>query len=661
MNFKPLLIIVLLFCVFSSLANGSDGADNLKRTAASSKGITKAETYIKLIDHYFYLNIDSVLYFSEKLFSLSDSLDYDEGKIAAIVGMLNVDFNRGDYTNCINTALPYLQNKNLENLGYHYANLNLATGNCYGSLGLYSKGLEYYFIARTIFEEIDEKTKLITISNNIGAFYIRLKEFESALEVFNNIPNESKGSPNEYTIQVNLGFIHLGLKNYEKAESYLKKALEMDDSTIGIRVKAIATYNLGNLHQEINEFDEALNYYDLSLSYYSRLNNNAQTINPLIGIAKTYLSINEYVKAEEIALKAVEVGEENKILLELTNATSLLATIYEKLGDFEYAYNYSKKNIELSDSLNVHKRNQEMELMETEYKFKRREEDLKQKQIQELQQQSTIVKSVGAGLFVSLLIALLIYRSNVRQEKTNKRLEKLNTELKETNKIKNQLFSIIAHDLRKPLSNLYGMVTLLEMDSVNQKQVKKLIPHLVTQFKQTSNLVNNLLNWAKSQMDGYKVIPEDFNIHTLIDENVKLLQSKFDEKKIIVSQNYNESGIVTADKNMINLVVLNLLSNSLKYCDENDSVIVTSTAESNTLLVEVKDTGVGIPLDKISQLFNHSFYTTSGTRNENGTGLGLLLCKEFIEKNNGSIRAESTQGVGTSIFFTLPLANELPA
>lgn len=657
MNYRSYLVIIFLFCLFATPTNGSDGADSLRELVASSNGMIKADTYIKLIDHYFYLDIDSVLYFSEKLYSLSDSLDYEEGKIAATVGMLNVDFNRGDYTSCINTALPLLQNKSIENPGYHYANLNLATGNCYGSLGLYSKGLEYYFVARTIFEEIGEKIKLTTISNNIGAFYIRLKEYESALEVFNNMSNVSEGSPNEYTIQVNLGFIHLGLKNYEKAETFLKKALEMEDTSIGIRVKAIATYNLGNLHHEIKEFDEALKYYDLSLGYYAQLNNNAQTINPLIGIAKTYLSINEYTKAKEIAKKAVEVGEENKILLELTNATSLLSTVYEKLGDFENAYNYSKKNIELTDSLNVHKRNQEMELMETEYKFKRREEELKQQQQQELQQQSFIVKSVGAGLFLSLLIVLLIYRSNVRQDKANRRLEKLNKELKETNKIKNQLFSIIAHDLRKPLSNLYGMVTLLEMDSANQNQIKKLIPQLVTQFKQTSNLVNNLLNWAKSQMEGYKVIPENFNIHTLIDDNIKLLQSKFDEKKISISQNYNDNDIVIADKNMINLVVLNLLSNALKFCDENDSVTVITSTNKNTLTIEVKDTGVGIPSDKISQLFNHSFYSTSGTRKENGTGLGLLLCKDFVEKNNGTIRAESTQGVGTSIFFTLPLAN----
>ena len=350
MKSKLKLIIITFLFLLQPVVGANDNVDSLRSTLSSSNDAIKVDSYIKLIEYYHNINVDSALYFSNKLYNLSDSLKYEDGKIAALVGFINVDFTRGDYVQCINKALPHFRRDSTEINGYHFANLHLVTGNCFGSLGLYGAGLEHYLEARTIFEKNEDQEKLNTISNNLGAYYIRLGDYESALEVFNTLPEFDPTDPVGVTISVNLGFIYLGLKQYQEAEKYLKQALEVDDSSIGVRAKAIASYNLGNLYNEIGSHDTALTYYDRSLTFYSRIGNEAQIINPLNGIAKTYLSLNNLSKAEETALKAVEIGEQNKTLLELNDATNLLATIYGELGDYQKAYFFSVKNIELTDS-----------------------------------------------------------------------------------------------------------------------------------------------------------------------------------------------------------------------------------------------------------------------------------------------------------------------
>jgi signal transduction histidine kinase len=156
-------------------------------------------------------------------------------------------------------------------------------------------------------------------------------------------------------------------------------------------------------------------------------------------------------------------------------------------------------------------------------------------------------------------------------------------------------------------------------------------------------------------MQGYKILPTKFDIFELFRTNSEVLASRFQNKDISITIDSKNSGFVFADRNMIDVVVLNILSNALKYCDKEDSVIISSTSQSGFVTISVNDSGMGIPKNKIKLLFTSSFYSTSGTRNEAGTGLGLMLCREFIEKNGGKIWVESTFGKGATFYFTLPI------
>ncbi len=648
------LLLVVLFIIANVIVApkiyATNTADSLKQTLANKKGLERANTLIKILEYYHNIDPDSALHFSKKLDKLSNELDFDDGKYAAFVGILNVDFIQGNYTECIDKAIPYL-NEPYDDPGYHIANMYLSVGNCYGSLGLYKAGVELYLKAKSIFLKINEPGRIQTINNNLGAYYIRMGDFNSAKFIFENLEPLSVEDPTRITRTVNLGFISLGLKEYEEAGNYFKTALEFGSSSIEIRGKAISAFKLGDLYNELEKHEKAISNYELSIKYFTEIQNKAQTINPLIGLASCNLKMGNLKKAEAYALEAEELGNTTNTLHELTRATTILSDVYAKNNDFKKAYDYSVKSKNLTDSLNVSRKNQEIQVLETEFEFRLREEQIKRAQIAALNRQKLYLQIVLCVLIISLIVALVIYRSR-------KKLEKLNRELGETNEIKNRLFSIIAHDLRNPLSSLYGMVTLLEMNSASKEKIQNLIPQLVDQFKHTSNLLNNLLNWSKSQMEGYKVIPEFFDIDELFKENITLLKSRIDEKKIDVNIDSSIPGKVFADKNMINLVILNLLSNAVKFSDENDSVTITKSLKDSELIVQVRDTGVGIPDNKLDTIFTKSFYSTAGTRDEKGTGLGLMLCREFIEKNGGEIWLDNTLEKGTAFYFTVSLFPE---
>lgn len=656
MGFRIFIFILFFTGTTNSIAEPFtvSNIDSLDTQLKSQNGLELANTLIEILEYYQNINVDSSVFYATKLITLSDSLNYSNGILAGNASLVNADFIKGAYYSGIERGLP-LVNQSYEEEGYHLANLFLAVGNCYGSLGLYRSGIEYYLRAREIFAPLNSFEKLNTVANNLGALYIRLGNFKSALEVFSNMNIASGSKALRVTTKVNFGFIYFGLNDLEKAENYFLDVFDFGDDAIEVRAKAISSFKLGDLYTQKKDYQQALTYFNRSLDYFSILENEAQTMNPLNGIAEVYYKTGKLDQAKEIALRSERIGEKTQTLSELNSVVSLLADIYKEQGDYKKAFEYSIKNRALNDSLNINQRNQEIQVLEAEYNFERKEEELRREQSVKLKNQRIVLSGVTSFFLISLVFIFVFYSSKKNKEKANLRLESLNKDLEETNKIKNQLFSIIAHDLRNPLSSLYGLVTLLEMKVADKKELERLIPELVSQFKHTSTLLNNLLNWSKSQMQGYKIVPTKFDVNELVRTNIELLSHRFKEKEISVVIKDENSLSVFADKNMIDLVILNLLSNALKYCDKKDEVTIYYESKPGFITFSVTDTGTGIPENKIGLLFTSSFYSTTGTRNEAGTGLGLMLCKEFIEKNGGKIWVESDFGQGTTFHFTLPV------
>lgn len=243
-------------------------------------------------------------------------------------------------------------------------------------------------------------------------------------------------------------------------------------------------------------------------------------------------------------------------------------------------------------------------------------------------------------------------------EERQQQIEEQSEELKRLNSSKDKLISVIAHDLRNPLNTLMGFSEILvyQYNNLDDEKKLKFLKIIHTTAKNMFLLLENLLQWARAQTHSISFNPEIFIINELINENIALFHEQAYLKNNVIKNNIDEDLKVYADRNMINTVIRNILSNAIKFT-ENGVITINVEKYNDYIKIKISDTGKGIPQERLSNLFDVTVSsTTSGTRGETGTGLGLLLCKEFVEKNNGRIEIYSKVGEGTTISFTLPLS-----
>ncbi len=233
--------------------------------------------------------------------------------------------------------------------------------------------------------------------------------------------------------------------------------------------------------------------------------------------------------------------------------------------------------------------------------------------------------------------------------------------LEELNSVKDKMFSVIGHDLRSPLSGVKMTLDLLaHTDKFNDdEELRMTIDMLVKTTDEVYNLLDNLLGWAKSQSGNVNLIPEKVNLKDLVNSVHILNKGNLKYKNIQFESDIDEKLNVFIDLNSMNIVFRNLLSNAIKFTPDDGRIGVIARQDGDDVIIEVQDNGVGIPEENISKLFDNAQHvTTYGTNRESGSGLGLLLCHDFVTRNGGNISVESEVGKGTNFILKLPVAND---
>jgi PAS domain S-box-containing protein len=269
--------------------------------------------------------------------------------------------------------------------------------------------------------------------------------------------------------------------------------------------------------------------------------------------------------------------------------------------------------------------------------------------------------SISGALFVDVDGRKVVW--GIIEDLSDRREQELiiknqNEELLRLNAAKDKFFSIIAHDLKNPFSAIIGSSDLL-LSRSNKNDIQEIDRYakIINQSsKKALDLLLNLMDWSQIQTGRMKFEPEYFDIHTLVEEAVGLLACNAEEKFISIRNNISEKTMVHADKIMISIVLRNLISNALKYTHLKGMIEISSEFQKDSIFISVKDNGVGIANQVIDKLFNiEGVLSTPGTQKEKGTGLGLILCREYLEKNKGSIWVQSDVNEGTTFYFSLPL------
>jgi signal transduction histidine kinase len=532
--------------------------------------------------------------------------------------------------------------------------------------------LEYYLKSTESYEKEDFKQALAHAFYRIGFLHLNAKHFGKAQNFLQNALKTAKDSlESRQLINVYnaLALCYKDANNFPMAAKYFDNALQVAKNEKDSVLIAVIYSNIATFHFDKGEYKEALPYYKeglrINLAYQGDTEQIALMYNAL---GKIYLQVRQTDLAEKNFQQALQLALPNRIHLALQEAYYGLAQIHAFRKDFSQAYQYHTLYKRASDSTNLKSNN--LAVLEMQHRF---EIEAKDNQIllltKDIEKHYFQKVSFVAGAISLVMLTFFFIRNYWKERKTNHLLNQQNQQishqkeeiqaqaeqLAQVNTTKDKLFSIVSHDLRSPLNSLSSALELLQAQNISQVDFQRLVVDLRRSLDSVHNTLENLLQWAYTQMNGIKTQPQVFDIKQITEEIVALYQSKADDKEISLSDLVRGKTLVMADKNQIRLIIRNLIANAIKFTAAGGKVTLSAEIKENWVICAVADTGVGMSQADAERLFQSgTHFSKRGTANEKGTGLGLLLCKEFIERNNGQIWLRSKENEGTTFYFSLP-------
>ncbi|MES2558465.1 MAG: tetratricopeptide repeat-containing sensor histidine kinase [Bacteroidota bacterium] len=536
----------------------------------------------------------------------------------------------------------------------------------------YLRGLRYY-------EEVNNKAGMVTTLSALGNIYARQNNFSKSIE-YNlralSLYEESSDKNRALVGYDNIGNIYLRQNNPSKAREYFTKSLllytEMKND-VGI---AATLLHLGAIEQAGGKHEEAVILFKRSLAISTRLKAQTLIVSTLNAQGKSYTQLRLYDQAIDCFRRSINIAKSSNMKIELEESYQGLAAVYKLTKELEKATTFSNLSEELKDSIyndsSLKKLTDQLLVYESEKKQQQIELLHKEQQIRESdltrEREIRTLLTIAAVILGVLFIVLVIF--SVQNRRIAKSLRKQQAELIEKNsnileqtekldqlnKVKDRFFSIISHDLRNNLTTMKLYFDLISNKDYVPQDNGEITKQISGSVENTIDLLENLLVWASTQIKGVPIHIQKLNVHSLSEENINLLSGNAHHKNITLRNEVSEDALAYGDIDMINLVLRNLITNAIKFTPENGRVVISSSIENNMRIISIQDNGIGISAENLDKLFNqHLHPTTKGTANEKGTGLGLILCKDFVNRNRGDIWAESHKNNGTTFFFSLPL------
>lgn len=607
-------------------------------THAQAPDTAYVNTLTLLSRSYYGINADSGFYYAKKALQYSDSMGYQKGK----------------------------------------AESWRMIGNTYEMIGNYQEMLSAYHQSRLIAERIGSTDQVAKINMNIALFYKQMGEYDEALEQIgkDSVVYDANGDSSRlaYTYS-HLSDVSLHRHEYDRALAYIHKAIGIAVALKDSLAVTSCTNDKGKILAAKGLYREALALHEQCMDYFLRRDDKLGEAGTFILLARTNLLLKDYFKAIRYASQGLDLARQLHRKKEIRDNGQVLADIYRAKGDNRMALHYFQLYKDYSDSLFNEQIRKQIFALEARYGYEKKTDSLrdvaaKQEVLQQhIDRAHTLQISIAIILILSLVIvALLLQRSRAVSRRSNKELSDKNSKIEQqkeamehqavqlllNNQQKDKLFSIIAHDLRGPLNSLKGLLDLLKENRLPESEIRGMMDELRRNVDYSSELVGNLLFWASSQLNGVVVTPVCLPLRQLVDEILNLYMKLAGEKNIMLKSDVDPGLTAYADKDMIQVILRNLVSNAIKFCRKGDTITITGQRRGGFVEICVADTGVGIKEDILEKIRRKESITTYGTAREKGTGLGMLLCREFTEANGGFFRIDSEWGKGSWFYFTMP-------
>ncbi len=666
--------LIFVFLLISANAVGGDYLDSLNTRLILVNNDEKLEILDELIPYYFRNDPLQASKKAGKMLSIARQTGNKTFEIKAqrYIGLAD-SYLTSDYEKALEKCRIAEKNARANGFIEELILTKLAYSDIFRQIGDYSKSLNYQIDAWHLADSINNQALLPMILIEQAKNHIMLNEPEQArLDLKKALKRAKLFDQQEYIAQTHMIFGDLYIKsfNHDLARQHYRQAFDIYKTLRKDIQQAIVLFKIGESFFNEEALDSALIYNIKALKIRRK-------INDLTGLAESFnkigLILNENGEYER-AIRNIKIGlsyaEKINSNVLMRQSFDYLYNAFLNLRDYKKAAYYKNKYAEISELIFAEASEKKVEEINSRFMLREKEQEIEQLEAQNRLREAQLAASrkfniaIAAIMFLMIISAVIFTRSYREKKRINSKLQEVNAQiikqneqLKELNSTKDKFFSIIGHDLKGPLNSLTSFSQLLinHTASLTEEEIRTIAKDLDKSLKNLYELLENLLGWARSQTGRLEFKPEKFRIAEVIRENVQLLKKAALNKKIKVELTVDDEVHVFADKNSVRTVVRNLISNAIKFTNEEGVITIFVDEWKDNVEIGVHDTGVGMPPEIREKIFDISAkHSTLGTNNEKGTGLGLILCKEFVERNNGHISVESEVNTGSTFKFTLP-------
>ncbi|WP_345947762.1 ATP-binding protein [Mucilaginibacter sp. PAMB04274] len=471
-----------------------------------------------------------------------------------------------------------------------------------------------------------------------------------ALIFYGNAEKLQPGQPlsdDYFTVLHSLGRVHTRLGDHNKAASYYEKGIEKSKDQRNLKAHLAFLHSAGIAWQAAGDVQKALVLHQKGLAMAKTSGLKEEEARSLIGMAAVIRNkdAGQGIRHLENALQIARSIGHRQLASEIYHS---LSEIYRQQSRYKEALQTLGVHHRMVDSLKTMNAGHRIAVLQSSYELaesKLRLESLALEKQKSNEQRNEVIIAAICILLV-LLVGIFYFI----------RTKRLNRDLENSNQIKDKLFSIIGHDLRNPIGGITQLLALMEEGGLSEHELRELISAMKKQGNVTLDILNALLNWGEAQLKGIHVKPVDVNAYDSIEKNRSALQQQAADKQVTVSNLAPENLRIFGDLTHFEFIVRNLLSNAIKFSHPGGKVIIDVKLSGHDAVLSVSDEGKGISAEQQAQFKKSGLDINYGTKGEKGTGIGLMLSKEFVQHNRGRLWLESEEGKGTTFYFSFPVA-----
>ena len=663
-----------IIILFSPLRSQMSRIDSLKGHLSTLRdNVAVSRTLAELSDAYSYVSAESSIVYGKRGLQLAVSINDPLARIAAHQSL----------------GLTYHTRANTDLISFHLLEA-LRLSDSIDSKPLKIKSLRllaaskerinneltmrYLLQALQVSEEIKDRGETASILHRIGSLYFIQGKYQDALSHYIRSKEawDAISPTNSAGINSEIGNVYYRLKDYRNALTYYERALEINRMRGDIQGLGYSYNNVGLARFKLGEKKKALEALEQSLKFRLEVDSKEGISNSYVNLANYHMHEGDLEKALMYAQKNLDFVQTSGFIFLVVEAYDIISQVHSTRKEFDRAYFHHLRFTQLKDSVESTQQMKNLSELQVMYETERKEaENAYLRENQEKQEavirQQMILTVSSVILFILMAVAVVALfrtikvqkKANALLQEQNKIIEKQRAQLEESNEVKDKLFSVLTHDLRGPVTSLKTFITHVDDPVLSEKEMREYFQLTASTIDNIMALIENVLHWSKSQWKGFVSQPTTINLHFIAKDRIRLMEPQAQQKSITLQNLIPPSAQAFADYQMIDIVMRNLLSNAIKFTGHDGVIRIRTVEHDDSIEVSVEDTGIGMSKDQLERIFIAEGISTPGTANERGTGLGLILCKEFVEKSGGALRIESELGKGTIVTFALPRTNKV--